>query len=119
MLDYVKNITHERGVLFGLHPANDKLFSFYKTIGLSEMYSLKFVHIHSMPKNNGLELIDISAAEYYQLRAETFRNAVLLSREVIGYMITETRNTGGFAKKLRFRDANILSWEEQRKMFCI
>lgn len=100
MLDFVKDYTNERGALFGLHPANNKLFSFYRSIGLSEMYSLKTVHIQTEQKNSGLEMSDISPEQYYEIRAKTFRNAVLLSREVIDYMITEVQNTGGFSKKI-------------------
>ncbi len=100
MLLFIKNESQKKGFVFGLHPANDKLFSFYKQIGLKEMYGLKLVNASDFAYDSVCELIDITPEEFFRLRDAAFPNLVLWDLKMISYILHETCSFGGFAKKI-------------------
>ncbi|MBR4890674.1 MAG: GNAT family N-acetyltransferase [Clostridia bacterium] len=102
MLYFVKKLSKENGFLFGLHPANEKLFEFYKRIGLKEMYSLKIVDASSFESQEKCEIKDITPKEYFSLREKRFENFISWSEDLIRYMFSESKLSGRFFKKVIF-----------------
>lgn len=100
MVDFIREEAKQKDFLFGLHPANEKLFSFYKRIGLKEMYRLKTVDASNFHGSNCFLLKDITAKDYFRLREQTFENIVSWDVQMIDYIITEAKATSGFAKKI-------------------
>jgi len=101
MLDTIRQQAEKEGFLFGLHPANKKLFSFYKKIGLTEMFQLKIVDASHYTNKQPLILEDVSAEEYFTLRKQSFKLLVSWDKNMISYMIKETHATGGFVHKIQ------------------
>lgn len=100
MLEFIREEAKQKNILFGLHPANDKLFSFYKRIGLEEMYCLKTIDASHFNGCASFNMSDISAHDYFHLREQAFAPLVSWDEKMLAYMITEARSTGGFAKKI-------------------
>lgn len=100
MHDYLKGYCEENGYIYGLHPANDKLSLFYKSIGLSDMYSLKTVEIENTDKNADVSFFDITPSEYLAMREKSFLNMVSWDINTISYMFDEAKHFGGCTKKL-------------------
>lgn len=101
MLSFVKKESQKKQFLFGLHPANEKLSSFYQKIGLKEMYGLKFVDTSSCKNESSCALYDLDATEFFQLREAAYQNLVSWNAKMISYIMRETREYGGFAKKIK------------------
>ncbi len=100
MLSFVQSESRRKRFLFGLHPANEKLSSFYQKIGLKEMYRLKFVDTSNFTNKSSCVLCDVTAAEYFQLREAAYRDFVSWDAKMISFILQETRASGGFAKKI-------------------
>lgn len=100
MLSFVKEESQKKRFLFGLHPANEKLSSFYQKIGLKEMYCLKFVDTSNFANKFSCDLYDIEATEFFQLRKAAYQNLVSWDTKMISFILQETRASGGFAKKI-------------------
>ncbi len=100
MLEFIREDAKKKNFLFGLHPANENLSSFYKRIGLEEMYRLKTVDASNFKQSGSFILTDISAKDYFAFREQTFTPLVSWDIKMIDYMITEANTSGGFAKKI-------------------
>ena len=100
MLEFIHKEAKQKNFLFGLHPANDKLFSFYKRIGLLEMYRLKTADASGFDGSASFYLSDITAGDYFYMREQAFAPLVSWDEKMLAYIITETRSAGGFAKKI-------------------
>lgn len=87
MLDKIKEYTKKNDILFGLHPANEKLAEFYQKIGLNEMYSLKEVDATSFSYDEKYVLDDITIDEFFNLRKEAFKNCVEWDKNALNYML--------------------------------
>lgn len=87
MLNAIKVYCNENNILFGLHPANDKLAQFYQRIGLNEMYSLKIVDGTGFISDNKYELTDITSDEFYYLRKKSFKNSVEWDKNTLEYIL--------------------------------
>ncbi len=100
MLNFVEKLSKENDFLFGLHPANEKLFEFYKRIGLNDMYSLKIVDGSGFDRHEECKIEDITPKEYFSLREKHFGNFVSWSENLIEYMFLESKLSGRFFKKV-------------------
>lgn len=87
MLNRIREYTKLNDIIFGLHPANDKLARFYQRIGLDEMYSLKYVDASSFSSHQKYEPDDITLDEFYAMRKKAFYNFVTWDKNALGYMI--------------------------------
>lgn len=92
MLDKIKNYTQKNDILFGLHPANEKLVEFYQKIGLNAMYSLKEVDATQFSYHNQYVLSDVSVDEFFKMRNETFKNCVEWDKNALRYIIKNCEN---------------------------
>ncbi len=100
MHQFIKVYSEKEGFVYGLHPANEKLFSFYRRIGLCDMYALR---IYDAPKNAGAEefpLKDVTTYDYELLRRDAFSPLVEWSHEMMEYIHLEAKTYGGFVKKI-------------------
>lgn len=97
---FIKNYCYNNGYMYGLHPANDKLASFYKSIGLKDMFSLKIVEDLCTEKNENFEISDASVKEYFKIRENHFKPLILWDENTISYMKMEAKHFGGFLKKI-------------------
>ena len=88
MLDKIKEYTEKNNILFGLHPANEKLAEFYQKIGLNAMYSLKEVNATSFSYDEKYILDDITVDEFLNMRKEAFKNCVEWDKNALNYMLT-------------------------------
>ncbi len=100
MLDFIKTKSENDQFLFGLHPANESLFSFYKKIGLKEMYALKKVNASNFVGKTNCVIDDASEEEYYIHRETAFPVLVSWDKQMLSYILMQTKAYGGFAKKL-------------------
>ena len=100
MLSFVKDESQKKQFLFGLHPANEKLSTFYQKIGLKEMYRLKYVDTSNFANKSTCVFYDINAREFVELRETAYQNLVSWDTKMISYILQETREFGGFAKKI-------------------
>lgn len=100
MLSFVQSESRRKQFLFGLHPANEKLSSFYQKIGLNIMYGLKFVDTSNFANKSSCVLYDIDATEFFQLREAAYQNLVSWDVNMISYILRETPEYGGFARKI-------------------
>ncbi len=100
MLSFVKEESQKKRFLFGLHPANEKLSSFYQKIGLKGMYRLKYVDTSDFANESSCAFYDIDATEFVELREAAYKNLVSWDANMISYILQETREYGGFAKKI-------------------
>jgi predicted acetyltransferase len=103
MLNIVRKKSTEEGLIFGLHPANDKLTQFYKRIGLNEMYYLKEVDCSHMMSDKVYEPENIDADEFYSLREKAFKNCVKWNKSALEYII----KNGEVVKKITLQDKKI------------
>lgn len=87
MLDKIKEYTEKNNILFGLHPANEKLAEFYKKIDLNEMYSLKEVDATQFSYHKQYVLSDITIDEFFEIRKDTFKNCVEWDKNALNYML--------------------------------
>ena len=87
MLDFIRKKSSDEDCIFGLHPANDKLTEFYKSIGLNEMYSLKEVDASDFDSDKTFVLEDINEDEFYNLRINAFSNCVEWDRKALSYLL--------------------------------
>ena len=97
---FIKEYAEKENFIYGLHPANEKLFSFYRKIGLRDMYAL---HCYEAPKEFSTEEFipeDVTVQEYEALRRNTFSPLVEWDREVMEYILLEAKSNGGFVKKI-------------------
>lgn len=88
ILDKIKEYTEKNDILFGLHPANEKLAEFYQKIGLNAMYSLKEVDATSFLYDEKYVLDDITVDEFLNMRKEAFKNCVEWDKNALNYMLT-------------------------------
>lgn len=88
MLDKIREYTKKNDILFGLHPANEKLAEFYQRIGLNAMYSLKEVDATEFSYPEKYNLTDITADEFLNMRKEAFKNCVEWDKNALNYMLT-------------------------------
>ncbi len=86
MLDKIKEYTEKNNILFGLHPANEKLAEFYQRIGLNAMYSLKEVDATDFSYNKKYVLNDITVDEFFNMRKEAFKISVEWDKHTLDYM---------------------------------
>ncbi len=96
MLDAIKEYCARENLIFGLHPANEKLAEFYQRIGLNEMYSLKEVDGTEFSSDNLYKLTDITADEFYNLRKSAFSNSVEWDKKTLEYIL----ENGEIVKKI-------------------
>jgi len=87
MLNHIKKHIDNKSMIFGLHPANDKLTEFYKKIGLREMYSLKIVDATNFASDKVYSFTDISADEFGKMRSDAFKNCVLWDKNALAYIL--------------------------------
>ena len=87
MLDKIKDYTEKNDILFGLHPANEKLAEFYQRIGLNAMYSLKEVDATGFLHPQKYNLTDITAEEFFYMRKEAFKNCVEWDKNALNYTL--------------------------------
>ena len=87
MLDEIKEYTEKNNILFGLHPANEKLAEFYQKIGLNAMYSLKEVDAANFLCDKKFALSDISIQEFFNMRVEAFRDCVEWDKSALEYIL--------------------------------
>lgn len=101
MHDFIRDYCEKNSFMYGLHPANDKLAEFYKSIGLNDMFSLKIKeYVNDTENNDEFEISDISPDEYFNLRESHFKPLVSWGKDTIVYMMNEAKHFGGFAKKI-------------------
>lgn len=100
MLNKVKEYTQKNDILFGLHPANDKLSEFYQRIGLKEMYSLKEVDATKFSSDECFVLDDITADEFYEMRSNSFVNSVDWDKNALSYIL----KNGETIKKIKIEE---------------
>lgn len=100
MHDFIKDYCEKNNFMYGLHPANDKLACFYKSIGLDDMYSLKFAEVKDFDNDEDFCISDITPDEYFDIRENHFSPLVSWDKETILYMMNEAKHFGGFAKKI-------------------
>lgn len=94
--DYAKKVQ----AVYGLHPANEKLSSYYRRIGLSDMYTLRRFDASYLKEDETFTLQDIDAKEYYRMRQQAFAPLVSWNEEMLAYILQEANQFGGFAKKI-------------------
>ena len=87
MLDKIREYTKKNNILFGLHPANEKLAEFYQKIGLNVMYSLKEVDATNFSYDQKYVLSDITPKEFLKMRKEAFKNNVEWDKNALNYML--------------------------------
>lgn len=87
MLDRIKSEIKDTDVIFGLHPANDKLAKFYKRIGLNEMYSLKLVDGSDFSSTESYTFCDVTDDEFFEMRNATFKNSVDWDKNALSYIL--------------------------------
>lgn len=87
MLDKIKSEIKDTDVIFGLHPANDKLATFYKRIGLNEMYSLKLVDGTNFTSIGDYTFCDVTDDEFFQMRKDAFENSVDWDKNALSYIL--------------------------------
>lgn len=100
MHEFIKKYCDENGYMYGLHPANDKLSVFYKSIGLKEMYSLKTIENLETEENESFEICDICEKEYFDIREKICKPLISWDINTIAYMMNEAKHFGGFPKKI-------------------
>lgn len=86
MLDKIKEYTKKNDLLFGLHPANEKLAEFYQKIGLNVMYSLKEIDATNFSYKKKYVLDDVTEDEFFNMRKESFKNSVEWDKNAIDYI---------------------------------
>lgn len=104
MHDFVARYAERENAVYGLHPANEKLFSFYHRIGLSDMYSLRLFDASELSQEETFLQQDIEVAEYYRMRNEVFAPLVCWEEDMLAYILKEAKHFGGFAKKITLTD---------------
>lgn len=92
MLDKIREYTEKNDVLFGLHPANEKLAGFYQKIGLNAMYSLKKVDATAFSYDKKYILHDITVDEFFKMRKEVFKICVEWDKDALSYMLKNCEN---------------------------
>ncbi len=90
MLNAVKDYCSKNNLIFGLHPANEKLAEFYQRIGLNEMYYLKEVNASDFASDKKYCLSDIALDDFCTLRAEAFNNSVEWDKKILKYILEDT-----------------------------
>lgn len=101
MLQFIKMQAATKNFVFGLHPANKKLASFYQRIGLNPMYQLKQVDDSNFcGSKTTFALADIGSKTYYNLRERAFPQIVSWDEQMLHYIISDVKNAGGFAKMI-------------------
>ncbi len=100
MLYTIRDLSEKENFVFGLHPANYKLYTFYKRIGLNDLFQLKNVNASDFKGENDIVLSDVTADEYFKFRKASFPSQVEWDKSMLNYMINEARMGQGFAKKL-------------------
>ena len=101
MLDHIKEYANTNKILFGLHPANEKLAEFYQRIGLQEMYSLKEIDASNFTSLENFELEDITLDEFYNMRKNAFKNSVDWDKNALGYIL----QNGETVKKIKIYES--------------
>ncbi len=100
MHEFIQTYAEKVGFIYGLHPANEKLFSFYRRIGLRDMYTLRSYDAPKTANENQFIIEDISAEEYDALRKKSFAPLVEWGNNMMHYIYLETKTYGGFVKKI-------------------
>ena len=97
---FVRKYTNKNEWLYGLHPGNEKLYSYYRKTGLKDMYALRVYEESKTAEKKNFEIEDIDTEGLYQMREKAFSPAVLWSVEMLRYISTEIKQYGGFIKKI-------------------
>lgn len=100
MHNFVASYAENEQAVYGLHPANEKLFAYYRRIGLSDMYTLRKFDASHLDEDEAFILQDIDAKEYYRMRQQVFAPLVSWNEEMLAYILEEAKQFGGFAKKI-------------------
>ncbi len=97
---FIKEYVEKNGYIYGLHPANTKLFDYYRRIGLRDMFTLRTYDASSCEIGASYDIQDISSAEYFHLRKLCFPHMVLWDENMISYICKEAVQFGGLVKKI-------------------
>ena len=97
---FIKKYAEKNGFVYGLHPANTKLFDYYRRIGLHDMYTLRTYDASSCEIGASYTIQDVSPEEYFCLRKLCFPHMVLWEENMISYICKEAVQFGGFVKKI-------------------
>lgn len=102
MHEKIMNGINSKNEFYILCPANEKLASFYASLGFMEYSYLADTKLFPKQEEN-IEFEDISAKEYELLRNSFFdENGLIIWNEVsLEYAIAENEFCGGFAKKVK------------------
>ncbi len=108
IFDLVCRYCDEKHLSFFFFPANAKLSTYYKSLGLKEVSNIRkcvFRYSWKHPIRD-IRITDITAKEYTHLRNNFFENSIYAKWDeaAIGYALKENRFCGGFCIKLEFRN---------------
>lgn len=104
IIDFICSYCEKMNYSFIFYPANERLVSYYESLGLSLAGYIKLLEYTCdfVSETDNLLLEDISAAHYANLRNVFFNRNGFIKWEdaAIDYAIREIRYSGGFCNKL-------------------
>lgn len=100
MHEFVKTYAEEEKFIYGLHPANEKLFSYYRRTGLQDMYSLRMFDASDLASDEAFLLEDTDSTSYFPVRQKTFTPYVEWGGEMLSYIFKEIGENEGFTRKI-------------------
>ncbi len=103
MLNNIKEYAQKNDVLFGLHPANEKLSLFYQRIGLNEMYYLKEIDASDFTSGKKYILEDLTFDEFYKMQNTSHSNSVKWDKKALEYIFLN----GEIVKKITLQEKSI------------
>ena len=103
MIDsYIENYILQNNMFYILCPANEKLCSYYKSLGFTENAFTTKETIRFSGENIHLEAVELIASDCMSMRNEFFDNIIYWDENAIEYVLRENIFTGGENLKIFF-----------------
>ncbi|MEG1743595.1 MAG: GNAT family N-acetyltransferase [Clostridia bacterium] len=100
MQQYILNYCKSKGKQYILAPAETSLFSYYKSIGITEVFYIKKVTFDNLESLEQANFAEVRGDEYFRMRKKNFSNCafVSLNKKATIFAINDIKRNG-FALK--------------------